>query len=116
MKIIRLLFCVIFILFSTILIGCLSTIDHDWMIGEQDIKTVCDLVNNFVINDDRLLTAPLCFLLLLPFMIFFVAKGVKDFSVDILRAIAYLLTVFFSVGYWYWMFFGRFAECPFPAH
>ncbi|MBI6550487.1 DUF2645 family protein [Xenorhabdus lircayensis] len=116
MKTINLLFCIIFILFSAILIGCFSTIDRDWMIGEEGINTVCDVVNNFVINDDRKLTAPLCFVFLLPFIIFFMVKGVKGFSENRLQSIAYLLTVVLSLGYWYWMFFGRFVECPFPPH
>ncbi|OTA21097.1 membrane protein [Xenorhabdus beddingii] len=116
MKIINLLFCIGFILFSTILIGCFSTIDHDWMIGEKGINTVCDVVNNFVVNDDRTLTAPLCLVFLLPFMVFFVMKGMKGFSENKLQSIAYLLTVMFSMGYWYWMFFGRFMACPLPTH
>ncbi|OTA17391.1 membrane protein [Xenorhabdus vietnamensis] len=116
MKIINLLFCAIFILFSTILIGCLATIDYDWMIGEKGFNTICDVMNNFTINDDRALTAPLCFFLLVPFMIFLMIKGVKGFSDNILQLVVNLLTVMFSVGYWYWMFFGRFVSCPFPVY
>ncbi|MDX8000269.1 DUF2645 family protein [Xenorhabdus sp. Reich] len=115
MKIINILFCVIFILFSAILIGCFSTVDHDWMIGEEGVNTVCDVVNTFVVNDDRTLMAPLCFIFLLPFMFLFVVKGVKGFSKNRWQSIAYFLTVISSIGYWYWMFFGRFAECPFPT-
>ncbi|REF28557.1 uncharacterized protein DUF2645 [Xenorhabdus cabanillasii] len=60
MKIINILACITFILFSTILIGCLSTVDFEWTIGEEGINTICDVVSSFVINDDRILTAPLC--------------------------------------------------------
>ncbi|MDE1487776.1 YjeO family protein [Xenorhabdus bovienii] len=112
MKIINILICVVFILFSTILVGCFSTIDYEWAIGEKGINTVCDVVNAFVIDDDRVLTAPLCFVFLLPFMVTFVVKSIKRFPENKLKAISYLVTVGFSVVYWYWMFFGRFIACP----
>ncbi|PHM54722.1 membrane protein [Xenorhabdus hominickii] len=86
------------------------------MIGEKGFNTVCDVVNTFVIKDDRTLTAPLCFVFLLPFMIYFVVKGVKEVSENRLQSIVYLLIIVLSVGYWYWMFFGRFMDCPFPTH
>ncbi|WP_099114465.1 DUF2645 family protein [Xenorhabdus miraniensis] len=116
MKTISILFCIIFILYSAILIGCFSTVDHDWMIGKEGVNTVCDVVNTFVVNDDRKLTAPLCLVFLLPFMILFMMKGVKGFSESKLQSIIYFLTVMFSIGNWYWMFFGRFADCPFPPN
>ncbi|MBD2799734.1 YjeO family protein [Xenorhabdus sp. M] len=115
MKIINILFCVVFIFLSAILIGCLSTVDHDWMMGQEGIETICDVMNNFIINDDRALMAPLCFVFLLPFFTLFLVKGVKGFSKNKVQSMVYFLTVTSSIGYWYWMFFGRFGECPFPA-
>ncbi|WP_340621961.1 DUF2645 family protein [Xenorhabdus siamensis] len=116
MKIINILACITFILFSTILIGCLSTVDFEWTIGEEGINTVCDVVSSFVINDDRILTAPLCLFFLLPFMLVFAVKGIKAFSLCKLKSISYVLVAGFSMGYWYWMFFGRFIGCSFATY
>ncbi|WP_422824329.1 DUF2645 family protein [Xenorhabdus bharatensis] len=116
MKTLNILACITFILFSTILIGCLSTVDYEWTIGEEGINTVCDVVSSFVIDDDRVLTAPLCLFFLLPFLLIFVVKGVKTFSVCKFKSISYMLIVIFAMGYWYWMFFGRLMGCSFATY
>ncbi|WP_169923591.1 DUF2645 family protein [Xenorhabdus innexi] len=116
MKIIKILACITFILFSTILIGCLSTVDYEWTIGEEGINTVCDVVSSFTIDDDRVFTAPLCLLFLLPAILVFIVKGIKIFSVCKFKAISYGLIVGFTVGYWYWMFFGRLMGCSFATY
>ncbi|MDR0219302.1 MAG: YjeO family protein [Enterobacteriaceae bacterium] len=116
MKIINILACITFILFSMGLIGCLSTVDYEWTIGEEGISSVCDVVASFVIDDDRILTAPLCLFFLLPFVLIFAIKGIKAFSVSKLKSFSYVLVVGLTAGYWYWMFFGRFTECSFAAY
>ncbi|CAK7068002.1 DUF2645 family protein [Saezia sanguinis] len=94
----------VYYLASVFFIYAMSVLDKEWTIGEPEIKTICDVVNYYVIDDISDGTKPLTFILcVMPLML-----------VSLLRLKKSPYLSFLSIGifiFWLWRFYLRFQFC-----
>ena len=84
-------------------IAWLSYFKEEQYIGDEGIKTVCDVMQYLVVDDSRDFTASLTLLMIMPLLWF----GLRRRH----RALYLTLSSLLLLIFWYWRFFGRFQLC-----